>query len=175
MFEKVLVPLDGSPESEEALTLAKGLLRSGTAAEVTLFRVGEPPRATPQRRAGVRLPLPLAPLAGSFPGTVIQAAPPAYHETKDQAVERREHELLEYLDTIGRPLLDTGRPVHVAVHFGEPAGEIIAFACEGGFDLIVMSTHAHFSLLHGSVTAAVVRSGVAPVLITCVRGGRADG
>jgi nucleotide-binding universal stress UspA family protein len=51
---------------------------------------------------------------------------------------------------------------------GEPAKEIIDFARRGQFDLIVMATHGRSGLqrtLHGSVTAAVIRSGVAPVLV----------
>ena len=83
-------------------------------------------------------------------------------------MDREEHELLEYVAEVGRALVETGRPVHSAVHFGEPAGEIIEFARRGQFDLIVMATHGRSGLretLQGSVTAAVIRSGVAPVLV----------
>lgn len=169
MFKKILVPLDGSTRSEQILPIAKDLLEAG-AEEATLFMAGEAPRATRQRRKGLRRPLPLAAIAiGAPPSGVIPATPPAYVETKDQAVEREEHELLDYLNTAGRPLVETGRPVHVAVHFGEPAKEIIDFARKGRFDLVVMATHGRSRLrktLQGSVTAAVIRSGVAPVLVT---------
>lgn len=167
MFKKVLVPLDGSARSEEVLPLVKHLLEMGVE-EVTLFTVAEVPEATRRRRRALQRPLPLAALAGAFPRGVIEATPPAYLETKDQAVERREHELLEYLDEVGRPLLETGRSIHAAVHFGEPASEVIEFARRRRFDLIVMATHGRSGLLetlHGSVTAAVIRSGVAPVLV----------
>lgn len=168
MFKKILVPLDGSTRSEQILPIAKGLLEAGVA-EATLFRAGEAPRATRQRRKGLRRPLPLAAVAGAATSGVIPATPPAYGETKDQAIEREEHHLLDYLNTAGRPLVQTGRPVHVAVHFGEPAKEIIDFARKGRFDLVVMATHGRSGLrktLQGSVTAAVIRSGVAPVLVT---------
>ena len=168
MFKKILVPLDGSTRSEQILPIAKDLLEAGVA-EVTLFMAGEAPRATRQRRKGLRRPLPLATMAGAAPSGVIPATPPMYVETKDQAVERQEHELLEYLNKAGRPLVETGRPVHVAVHFGEPAKEIIDFVKKGRFDLVVMATHGRSRLrktLQGSVTAAVIRSGVAPVLVT---------
>ena len=168
MFKKILVPLDGSTRSEQILPVAKDLLESGVE-EATLFMAGEAPQATRQRRKGLRRPLPLAAMAGAAPSGVIPATPPMYVETKDQAVERQEHELLEYLNKAGRPLVETGRPVHVAVHFGEPAKEIIDFARKGRFDLVVMATHGRSRLrktLQGSVTAAVIRSGVAPVLVT---------
>jgi len=168
MFEKILVPLDGSALSEEALPIAKRLLEGG-AGEATLFIAGEAPSPTRRRRPGLRVALPIAGAAAApFLSAVLSPAPPAYVETKDQAVERREHELLEYLDQAGRPLLATGRPVHAAVHFGEPAKEVIDFARRGRFDLIVMATHGRSGLeetLHGSVTAQVIRSGVAPVLV----------
>jgi nucleotide-binding universal stress UspA family protein len=168
MFKKMLVPLDGSTRSEQILPIAKDLLEAGVE-EVTLFMAGQSPRATRQRRKGLRRPLPLAAVAGAAPSGVIPATPPAYVETKDQAVEREEHELLEYLNTAGRPLVETGSPVHVAVHFGEPAKEIIDFARKGRFDLVAMATHGRSGLretFQGSVTAAVIRSGVAPVLVT---------
>ena len=168
MFKKILVPLDGSTRSEQILSVAKELLESGVE-EATLFMAVETPRATRLRRKGLRRPLPLAAVAGAATSGVIPATPPAYGETKDQAIEREEHELLAYLTTAGRPLIETGRPVHVAVHFGEPAKEIIDFARKGQFDLVVMATHGRSSLretLQGSVTAAVIRSGVAPVLVT---------
>ncbi len=167
MFKKMLVPVDGSRLSEQVLPLVKELLDAGVE-EATLFMVGEVPTATPQRRKGLRRPLPLATVAGTSARAVIPAAPPAYVETKDQAVERREHELLEYLTAAGRPLVETGRPVHAAVHFGEPAQEIVDFARRDQFDLIVMATHGRSGLretLQRSVTAEVIRSGVAPVLV----------
>ena len=169
MLRKMLVPLDGSSRSEQILPIAKDLLEGGVE-EATLFMAGEAPRATRQRRKGLRRPLPLAAIAiGAAPSGLIEATPPAYAETKDQAVERGEHELLEYLNQARRPLVETGRPVHVAVHFGEPAKEIIDFARKGRFDLVVMATHSRSGLrgtLQGSVTAAVIRSGVVPVLVT---------
>ena len=170
MFERVLVPLDGSPLSEAALPIAKKLLEGG-AREATLFAVGHAPKATRLRRRSLRRPLPLSAASlgmGQVGSTmVIPPDEPAYVETMDQAVDRLEHELLEYLAGVGHDLLETGAEVHVAVHFGEPAREIVDYAKEGGFDLIVMATHGRSGVretLQGSVTAEVLRSGVAPVL-----------
>jgi len=50
---------------------------------------------------------------------------------------------------------------------GEPAAEIVEFAQQGGFDLIVMSTHGRTGIAHallGSVAERVVRRSPVPVL-----------
>jgi nucleotide-binding universal stress UspA family protein len=99
---------------------------------------------------------------------VLDAAPPRYAETRDQAVQRSEHELLQYLEDLSAPIRETGSKVHVVARLGEPQQEIIDFAREGGFDLIVMATHGRSGLselVQGSIAGAVVKSGVAPVLL----------
>ena len=168
MFKRLLVPVNMVTSCEQALAAANELLQAG-AEEATLFIVAGAPQATRQARRGLRRPLPLAALPGAFSGAVLPAAPPSYAETKDQAIERRDHELLEYLDEVGRPLLETGRPVHAAVHFGQPAREIITFAREGRFDLIIMAARGH-----SSVIAEVIRSGVAAVLVQPALANRTD-
>jgi nucleotide-binding universal stress UspA family protein len=166
MFKKILVPLDGSPLAEQALAVLGELLNSSPV-EVTLFSVGDAPRPTRLPQKGLRRALPLVTALSAVP-QILPATPPSYAESKDQAVERREHELLEYLDRAGRPWSNAGHNMHAAVHFGDPAKEIVALADKGQFDLIVMATHGRSGLsgtLHGSVTAAVIKSGVAPVLV----------
>lgn len=171
MLKKILVPLDGSELSEEVIPLVNELLADGI--EVTLFAAGEAPKGT-RRRGFARLqPLPLTAMTGPTPAALIQPVPPSYVETKDQAVQREEQELLAYLSDAGRPLVKAGCPVHAAVHFGEAAREITAFAKKNQIDLIVMATHGRSGLretLHGSVTTAVIRSGVAPVLVVRPKG-----
>jgi len=168
VLRNILVPLDGSRLSEDVLPVVAELVR-GTETSVTLFTVDHAPEATRRRRVGISRPLPIAAVSlQHLPGAVLQPSPPGYVETRDQAVERRKHELLEYLDKVGQPLIEAGSSVHAAVHFGEPADEIVAFARRGKFDLIAMATHGHTGLrqaVQGSVAAAVVASGVAPVLL----------
>ena len=167
MFKKILVPVDGSSFSEQAITAARELLTGGTK-EATLLTISEAPKATRRRRKGLRRPVSLATMQRSAAIGVLPADPLAYVETKDQAVERREQELLDYVNRAGRPLAETGRSIHAAVHFGDPAVEIIDFAKGGEFDLVVMATHGRSGLretLQGSVTAEVIRSDVTPVLV----------
>ncbi len=167
MFSKILVPLDGSETASEVLPVVARLLE-GTVAEVTLFTAVEPPKATARTRSGISRPVPVPSMPGSPVRGVIKPEPPAYAESRDQAVERQEHELLEELARAARPLIEGGARVRTAVHFGEPVAEITAFAKRGGFDLIAMATHGRSgfrNVLHGSITAGVIRSGVTPVLV----------
>ena len=168
MLRKILIALDGSEPSLEALPVVQRFVE-GTVAEITLFTAAQPPRATTTRqRKGPLQPVPVPSMPGSPVRGVIAPEPPAYAENRDQAIERREHELLEYLADVARPLLQAGQRVELAVHFGEPVTEITGLARRGGFDLIVMATHARSGLgkaLHESVVAGVIGSGVAPVLV----------
>jgi nucleotide-binding universal stress UspA family protein len=168
MFSKILVPLDGSDTALEVLPVVRRLVE-GTAAQVTLFTADRPPKATTTRqRRAVGRPVPVPSMPGSPIRGVITPEPLAYAESRDQAIERREHELLEQLADIARPLIEAGGRVQTAVHFGDPVTEITEFAKRGGFDLIALATHGRSSLgkaLHGSVAAGVIRSGVTPVLL----------
>ena len=166
MFKKLLVPLDGSGLSEQVLPLVRELLTEGTG-EATLFTVGEAPKAT-ARRSGLRRSLPIATVGGGFPPGMIPAAPTKYVERKDQAMAREEQGLLAYLHKAGQALVETNRPIHAAVHMGEPADEIIDFANQDGTDLIVMATHGRSGFQHmllGSVAERVVRKAPCPVLV----------
>ena len=84
MFNKVLVPLDGSHLSEEVLPFVRELLDGGVK-EATLFTVGETPSATLRRHKSLHRPVQLAAAPGAFPSGTIPPAPPQYAETKDQA------------------------------------------------------------------------------------------
>src|SRR3989304_6772725 len=109
MFRKILVPLDGSALSEAALPVVRDLVAAGTS-KVVLLTVHEPPQPTPRRRKGLRQPVAVTAPFGPFPTSVLSASPPEYAETKDQAVEREEHELLEYLDQLARSIAPPGAP-----------------------------------------------------------------
>jgi nucleotide-binding universal stress UspA family protein len=163
MYRKVLVTLDRSELSEAALPELQKLL-AGSPAEVTLLTVGEVPRATRRRRAGPSQAMPL----GEEGAGVMGPAPPRYVETRDQAIQRTEDELREYLESLNTPIRETGSRVEVVARLGQPERDIVDFARRGDFDLIVMATHGRSGLselVQGSIAEAVVRSGVAPVLL----------
>jgi nucleotide-binding universal stress UspA family protein/YHS domain-containing protein len=74
----------------------------------------------------------------------------------------------EYLDRAASRLRGHDVPVSEMLDFGDPAQQIGRIAVEGGFDLVVMSTHGRGTLsrmLLGSVTDRVVRTSEIPVLV----------
>jgi nucleotide-binding universal stress UspA family protein len=94
---------------------------------------------------------------------------PAWAEDNGQALARGVDEGTTYLTEATKPLAEHGVPVQVEAFIGNDAGEAITrYAQEHEVDLIAMATHGRTGLrevLHGSVAAAVLRSGVAPVLL----------
>ena len=144
MLGNVLVTLDGSPYSEAVLPVVVELV-AGTGAEVTLFSVGETPSATAELAAAA--PVVPRPDVFTHTTTAYPTVAPYYAETKTQAIERREHELEEYLEEKAKPLRDRGIEVRVAVVLGHDAADlIIEYARGHPVDLVVMATHGHTGL-----------------------------
>jgi len=163
MYKNILVTLDGSAYSEAVLPVVADLAAE-SGAEVTLFRVGEPPAATPEAPLQPGLVAPrIAPIR------TPQAPPVHYAETREQAIERTEREIREYLKEKARPLRERGIHVQVEVTLGEKAADLIVEYAQGRpVDLIAMATHGHTglrSLIFGSVAGKVLGSGVRPVLL----------
>ena len=148
MYERILVPLDGSKVGEAALPMIEGLITKfapGLNVEVILFQaiaalshwvvVGE---------TGARIP----------------------YTGKEQELLKKE--ALDYLGKTGECLRKRGAIVRTLVTFGDAAAEILKSADELGVDLIAMSTHGRSGfgrLAFGSVTEWVLRSGSIPVLL----------
>jgi nucleotide-binding universal stress UspA family protein len=136
-MERILVPLDGSELSEHAVPVAARLARA-LGARVILLRVVPPPRVSVPETAGDLPPL----------------------------VDLEERQADEYLRA-HEPAF-AGIPVERVVLVGPHAAEeIIAWMRAHPVDYVVMATHGHGGLRHlitGSVTEAVLRSGLAPVI-----------
>ncbi|MFC1466356.1 MAG: universal stress protein [Candidatus Brachytrichaceae bacterium NZ_4S206] len=138
MFKKILVPLDGSSFSEEALPHARELAECGNA-EIILARVDEPYEPPP----GVFVP------ATAIPEVVQLTAG-------------------EYLEQLVSRLQLAGFKVSSAVLDGKVPDALLKFAKSEGVDLIVMSTHGRTGLsrlLMGSVAEQVVHGAHCPVLL----------
>jgi len=164
MFKKILVPLDDSVASQSILSVVGDLARD-TQAEITLFAASHPAYATINGRRRLRKTVALATLTGTSVGGAIPGQPPRYAESRDQAIERRENELTEFLSDAARPLREAGHKVEVQAHFGDPIKEICQLASSGGFDLIAMASSKFGRAFRGSVAEGVLRKGVAPVLL----------
>jgi nucleotide-binding universal stress UspA family protein len=152
MFEKVLVPLDGSEVAEAALPWAEELAgRLGS--EVTLVHVNEPPQV------GDRTP------------TV--SAYPLEHFYMKQTSQATKQRAERYVDTPARKAIK----VESVVLGGNVAEEIVKYADEEDINLIVMATHGRSGVTRwalGSVAEKVVRATRHPVMLIRAKGARPD-
>ncbi len=143
MYEKILVPLDGSKTAETVLPNVMRLARESKA-KVVLLTV-ESPSATTGRALSSRNGM------GNGPATL----------------EKPDAEMKAYLDSAASMLAEVGVEATTVTAAGDAAEEILAYAAEHGCDLIAMSTRGRSALrrgLIGSVTDAVVRASKVPVL-----------
>jgi nucleotide-binding universal stress UspA family protein len=143
MYQKILVPLDGSKVAEAILPCVVWLAR-GFDARVTLLTV-----APSRKEAG-------------------QPSPRASGLSSAETMERLAIEPTRYLEGVAKYLEVRRIEAEPVVVEGDAAETILAQARERGCDLIAMSTRGRSGLgrgLLGSVTDAVVRSSDIPVLV----------
>jgi len=146
MFERILIPLDGSKVGEAALPVIEGLmsrLSPETKVEVTLFRAVPPTHWIAAGEIG---------------------APVRYTEEELQIIKRT---VTDYLDKAGEGLRGRGAIVKTMVAAGNPAEEIIKAVDEIKADMVAMSTHGRSGISRwafGSVAAKVLRGANVPVL-----------
>jgi nucleotide-binding universal stress UspA family protein len=141
MYERMLVPLDGSEVAEAILPFAEQVA-GPLDAEVVLLRVLEPVS-----------PVELVASAG--------VVAPDTFTLRDMDARR-------YLSEIERRLSKKGLRVRTRVAFGSPADEILAAAQTTSADLIAMATHGRSGLgraVFGSVAESVLRASPVPVLL----------
>ena len=169
----ILATIDGSSESRAVIPMIEKLA-SDLSARIQLLTVVVRPEGTQRRSSIARAPtgsvggVPGAP--GSVnPPTSRRPAEPNWAESEEQAFERAEAEGKDYLESAAQTLRDRGLQVETDVIVNRNVSEaIIDFARTRGSDLIAMATHGRSGLnelVQGSVSSAVVRSGVAPVLL----------
>ena len=133
MYEKILVPLDGSALAERAIRHAREIAR-GTRSEILLMQA-------------VTFPLPVVPEAVLMP------------DAKWLAEMKKEAAL--YLEGVAAPLREAGMRVRTLLDERPPADAILHVATREEVDLIVMSTHGRGGLsrmLMGSVAESVLRA-----------------
>jgi nucleotide-binding universal stress UspA family protein len=166
----ILSTLDGSEESEAVLPAVQRLALA-TSGKVEFLIILEPPAGTPRAGPGEALPDSDLQTTPGVTSTVMVDRPrdPAWAEDEAQALARVEDEGCTYLTEATRSLAEHGVSTHVQAEIGTNAAKkIVDFARSHNVDLIAMATHGRTGLrdvLHGSVAAAVIRSGVTPVLL----------
>jgi nucleotide-binding universal stress UspA family protein len=146
MFERILVPLDGSKVGEAALSVIEELM----------------PKLSPELKTEVTLFRALPPSHWIAAGDV--GAPVRYTEEELQMIRRT---VTDYLEKAGEGLRSRGAIVKTIVAVGTPAEEIIKAVDAIKADLVAMSTHGRGGLSRlafGSVTDKVLRQINVPVL-----------
>ena len=142
MYKRILLPLDGSAMSEQALPIAVNHVKCFKS-ELVLFRV-------------------ISPLTKSYRTGMATVS----------AIERAEEQLRvmtnDYLEKIATSLREDGLEVSVVTRIGVPYKEIIGFSEQNDIDLIVMCTRGESGFtrwLLGSNTDRVIRGTRVPVFV----------
>jgi nucleotide-binding universal stress UspA family protein len=146
MYERVLLPLDGSPVAEQALPHAIAQAERFEA-ELILLRIVEP----------------FPPVRGLS------------HSILEQIAERTYEWVSEYLERIAQVPRKLGIPVRMELVEGRANTAILEFAELNQMDLIVLCTRGRSGFsrwMMGSVADRVVRGASMPVLL--VRASKGD-
>jgi nucleotide-binding universal stress UspA family protein len=148
MFEKVIVPLDGSKVGEAALPVIRLMAENRPVSrkvQVTLVGV--------------------ITLLRHWVVVGEASAPVSYTEEELNIIKNR---VTEYLNKTGEDLKSKNIDVKIVVASGNAAEEILKIADQTGADLIAMSTHGRSGwrrLAFGSITDKVLRGSRMPVLM----------
>ena len=156
MYQKVMVPLDGSKLAECALPYAEKLAKGCNAEEVILVSVTE--RVQVYKR-------------------VDDPGEPQGYRMIAESVGRKERQAERYLTKIAKRLEKEGIKVHTEVVLGEAAEGIASYAELGKCDIIVMASHGRSGpsrWAHGSVAEKVFRSSCVPLLMVRAPGCSSD-
>jgi len=148
MYKKILVPLDGSENSECILEHVRAIATGCQVPDVVLLRVIEP-----------------------FPAYYMDYR--ISEEFIRQSQDAAKSDAKQYLARTADKLEKQGLSVSTQVIEGKAADSILDFAAKNGVDLIIMATHGRTGISRwalGSVADKVVRSSVAPVLVVAPAG-----
>jgi nucleotide-binding universal stress UspA family protein len=152
MYERILVPLDGSELAESVLPHVETIARGCSVVEIILLRVCEAPSILAD-----------------------------YPEGKDKSWEKHvgrmttnaQQQCNIYLGDIEKQLRDQGFNVRTESCLGKPAEEIVNYATKNKVDLIIMASHGRAGVsrwAYGSVADKVLRASCVPVLLVKVPG-----
>jgi nucleotide-binding universal stress UspA family protein len=144
MYDKILVPLDGSQYAQCSLDYVRALASGCKAQEVIVLRVVEPLRADE---------------------TVLLTE--INEDVIPKLEAKKKEEASDYVSGIAKRLGKEGLPARGEVIFGKPEEEIIGYAEKNKFDLIVMSTHGRSGTskwAFGSVADRVAHYSKVPVM-----------
>lgn len=144
MYNKILVPMDGSELSECSIPHVKEIAVGCKAAKVILLRVIEPYYLS---------------------GTVLAELGEA--EARSLAQKGKEY-AIKYLAEKAKIFENAGVKVETVIIEGNAANSILDYARKQNVDLIIMSTHGSSGIVKfmvGSVADKVTRHSMSPVLL----------
>ena len=142
MIKRILVPLDGSRMSEQALKTVEPMA-AGLGAAIVLFQAVEPVRYVP-----------------GFETMVPNVVLPSDEEIKNSAAK--------YLASVEAPLKQRGVKISSAITADSPAEAIIDYADSGKIDIIAMTTHGFSGIkrwVFGSTTEKILQAASKPILV----------
>lgn len=148
MYQKILVPLDGSEFSECILEHVKAVATGCRVPQVVLLRVIEP-----------------------WDPQIYGVPDSARYDSQKKAQAAAE----DYLAKTADSLSQEGVAAETAVIQGKPAEGILDYAAKNQVDLIAMSTHGRSGISRwtfGSVADRVIRQSTVPLLIASPLGCR---
>jgi nucleotide-binding universal stress UspA family protein len=144
--QKIVVLLDGSEASEQALPYAIEHARL-CGAEINVLRVWEPSPVQDYPGANENLSL---------------------EEHRRRALEHGHKETSEYLSRLATRLAQDGISAKIHSLLGDPAEEIVKYVTDRDFDLVIMTTHARCGeglWPLGSMTDKVLHRTTNPILL----------
>lgn len=148
MLKNILVPLDASPLSEQALAHAQNILAPH--GSIILLGVLE------------------LPVDYDYALIDVPMAFVASRQVTDAELENATQRVMDYLNIIAQPLIKKGYTVECLVESGDAASLINVVAQDRNVDAIVMSTHGRTGLnkfLFGSVTQKVMSQMICPIFV----------
>ncbi len=169
MYQKVMVPLDGSALAECVLPHVEAFLQSGVVKTVVFIRVVEP--------------MPLM-LYGESVETFPVSGQGEYFADKgefwDKVEDDRKAAAAEYLDKVTSNLQQYGTQIQKEVLAGRVADTLVNYADNNNVDLALIATHGRSGVsrwIMGSVADRLLHSSRSPVLIvraeSCAPAGKA--
>jgi nucleotide-binding universal stress UspA family protein len=165
MFQKILVPLDGSELSQAVLPYVKNIALRCDPVEVILLHVVRPPSG---HTAAAFVPRDSQFPEKRMPDSEADVEAVNYPIYRDQELASVRGNVEAFLTPIARELKDVGIATQLDVGFGRPAQEIVEYAEGNGVDLIMMCTHGRSGLTRwflGSVADKVTRGTYVPIML----------
>ncbi|MEX1247094.1 MAG: universal stress protein [Anaerolineales bacterium] len=150
MYQRILVPLDGSERAERILPHVETLASKGNSTVILLYVI--------------------EPAAPSFtPGMSMMVTPPPQElEIFWKNLQEAEKQAEEYLKKQAAILEKKGIKTEALLQRGDPVNAIVNMASETNADLIAMTSHGRTGLervFYGSVTSGVLHKVDRPLLL----------